>query len=144
MKHSLKQWAALPIALLLVAGPGAASAELFVKAAAADKSWAGTWKDSAGGVVALTEAEGVLTLYGTDAQSIYRCTCVIDPKAANTANCVGDGYNHHFGFAFTYRNRMVLDGNDLSESWEAQSRRDNVSGKELFKRVLRPTAAPER
>lgn len=101
------------------------------------QGWAGTWKDSAGGILALTEAEGMLTLYGTDAQSIYFCRCVVDPKQADSASCVGDGYNHTLGYAFTYRSRMKLSSDSLAEAWEASARSGNVSGQSAFKRSPR-------
>lgn len=99
-------------------------------------AWAGTWRDKAGGLIAIDDKEGILDVSGTDSESIYRVVCVIDAASPKTAACTGDGVNHKHGFRFTYRSEMQL-GPDgmLVEDWQALSRRGTAKGRASFSRA---------
>lgn len=103
----------------------------------------GTWRDKDGGLIAIPlDAGGEMRdLFGTDRESIYRCTCTADPADPSVATCTGDGYNHVEGFRFSYRNRLKMGKDEtLTEDWEAwkeQSPKGSLKGQAVFRRTKR-------
>ena len=97
--------------------------------------WAGTWKASSGALLSVKENGGTLDVWGTDAASVFRLTCVVNQKDLAQATCVGDGVNHVRGTRFNYRNKLRLAANAITEDWEAQEFLGGADGRETFQRV---------
>ena len=98
-------------------------------------TWSGTWKAGSGALLSVTENGGTLDVWGTDAASVFRLTCVVNQKDLAQASCVGDGVNHVRGTRFNYRNKLRVAAGAITEDWEAQEFLGGADGRETFQRV---------
>ena len=102
-------------------------------------TWAGTYKDSNGGLMVVEEKPLLLNAWGADSASIYQIACTRPSGDERSATCVGAGINHeqpNNPTRFTYRSQLRLntDGS-ISETWEALIGSQRRNGQSQFRRA---------
>lgn len=101
---------------------------------------AGRWTAVSGATMTIRVTGGNAMVWGQDSRSGYTMRCrLYETPTGIDASCAGDGYNFESGLPFEYGSDFTIEGDTLSETWQAFFIQENgemkkLEGKEDFGR----------